>query len=194
MKSCRLKYSKKSCTTICLLQGACCVWSCDWGRTVCGGDWKPEGGHQPQTVCWRQDIQLGGTGAGERYVCGGMEHSISISIQSLLAEWQGVVVKRICKKKKGLTTCLLFMCFIWSRHLGGHHFKHSTHLWLERLDYILVMNVDTVRNSKSHELFLHTSTNNASTNLCAQILTYIKFTHEFFYHYRGRCTCMICFL
>lgn len=102
--------------------------------------------------------------------------------------------KNLQKKKKGLTTCLLFMCFIWSRHLGGHHFKHSTHLWLERLDYILVMNVDTVRNSKSHELFLHTSTNNASTNLCAQILTYIKFTHEFFYHYRGRCTCMICFL
>ena len=69
--------------------------------------------------------------------------------------------------------------------------QHTSLAWMARL---LVMNVDTVRNSKSHELFLHTSTNNASTNLCAQLLTYIKFTHEFFYHYGGRCTCMICFL
>lgn len=135
MKSCRLKYSKKSCTTICLLQGACCVWSCDWGRTVCGGDWKPEGGHQPQTVCWRQDIQLGGTGAGERYVCGGMEHSISISIQSLLAEWQGVVVKRIWKKKKRANDLFIVYVLYLESASGRPPFQtqHTSLAWKARL-------------------------------------------------------------
>ena len=85
--------------------------------------------------------------------------------------------KNLQKKKRANDLFIVYVLYLESAS-GRPPFQtqHTSLAWMARL---LVMNVDTVRNSKSHELFLHTSTNNASTNLCAKLLIYIKFTWIF---------------